>query len=80
AILTQWTCHYQAYSRLLQVRHELNAIFAQDRVTPRIIFIGDNEQIAHAEEMEVIIKNDNFWRGLTRMTFVLEPLAIAANK
>lgn len=80
AVLTRWTCHYQAYSRLLQVRKELIAIFAQDSVTPRIVFIGDDEQRERAEEMETIIKNDDFWKGLLRMTLILEPLAIAANK
>ncbi len=79
AILTRWTAHYQAYARLLLVRLQLRAIIATDRVEPKIVFIGDKDQIEMAEEMSIIIEDDNFWKALVCITQILEPLAIAAH-
>lgn len=79
AVLTRWTAHYQAYARLLQLRLQLKSLIASDRVKPAVVFIGDHDAQETAEEMAAIVENDNFWRGLVRITGILQPLAIATN-
>ncbi|KAL0563282.1 hypothetical protein V5O48_018790 [Marasmius crinis-equi] len=79
AVVTRWTTHYQAFSRLLKLKGELDAIITVDRADPKIVFIGNESQRQHAEEMVRPVRDDRFWRALVRLTSILEPLAIAAN-
>ena len=67
AILTQWTAHYQAYSRLLDLRSVLVMMVEMDEHQPekeKCVVTGDAKAKRRATDMVALIKNDTFWRAL----------------
>lgn len=69
AVLTRWTAHYQAYSRLLDLRSVLVVVVEMDErqlEKERCVVAGDAKTKRKAKEMVALIKNDTFWRALLR--------------
>ena len=67
AVLTQWTAHYQAYSRLLDLCHVLIMVVDTDAHRPekeRRVITGDTRAKKKAKDMVTLIKNDVFWKAL----------------
>ncbi|KAJ3755218.1 hypothetical protein EV360DRAFT_50115, partial [Lentinula raphanica] len=83
AVLTRWTAHYQAFTRLLELRTKLHWLVIQDEEQSdekqRIMKTGPAAAQRKATEMMAIIKKEEFWEALKRIIDHLEPLAIAAN-
>lgn len=69
AVLTRWTCHLRAYERLLLLRPHLLGIVIDDEARDdkdKLIITGDAKSKRKSEEMCDLIKNDRFWKALTR--------------
>lgn len=69
AVLTRWTAHYQAYSRLLDLRPVLVMVAATDECRSereRCLVAGDAKAKKKATAMVTLIRNDTFWRALLR--------------
>ena len=69
AVLTRWTAHYLAYSRLLDLRKMLVIMVDADEgrsENEKCIIAGDARSKKKAEGMVTLIKNDVFWKGLLR--------------
>jgi hypothetical protein len=69
AVLTRWTAHYLAYSRLIQLSPTLKLLVQQDemRATPNSRLItGDKKAKEKARRMVKLIKNEVFWKALVR--------------
>ena len=69
AVLTRWTAHYQAYSRLLDLRAVL--LLAVDTDSHRLekvkcVVAGDAKAKKKARGMVTLIENDAFWKALLR--------------
>ncbi|KAF9647431.1 hypothetical protein BDM02DRAFT_3098174 [Thelephora ganbajun] len=82
AVLARWTAHYQAYSRLLDLRSVLLAVVGMDEYRlekERFVVAGDAKAREKAKEMVMLIRNDAFWKALHRMKLHLQPLGIATN-
>lgn len=62
AVLTRWTAHFLAYSRLLEVRTQLQALAAD----PSKMVTGDRNARIRAEIMVAIINNAAFWEAIAR--------------
>ena len=69
AVLTRWTAHYQAYSRLLDLRFMLVIVVNTDGGRPekeRCVIAGDTKAKKKAESMVALIRNNTFWLALQR--------------
>jgi len=70
AVLTRWTAHFQAFSRLCELRPKLLQLVYQDEAEPlernRIMKTGNAAAQKKAEAMMAIIKNPQFWEALTQ--------------
>nr|GAT59230.1 predicted protein [Mycena chlorophos] len=81
AVLTRWTSHYLAFTRLLEISGPLKLLVSQEdlRGPDNQIITGDSKAKARARAMVRTIKNDTFWAAIQRMKTHLQPLALAAN-
>jgi hypothetical protein len=69
AVLTRWTAHFLAYSRLLDLRASLTSIVYADEARPnpqKLIMTGDAKAKAKAKLMIEVIKDQQFWVALAR--------------
>ena len=67
AVLTRWTAHYLAYSRLLSVRSALETLIAEDEVLAESqIITGDRVARERSTAMVSIVGDSSFWYGLAR--------------
>jgi hypothetical protein len=69
AIITRWTAHYQAYSRLLDLRVVLIAVIDTDsrrQEKDQCVISGDTKSKKKVKEMVALINEDTFWRALLR--------------
>ena len=74
AVLTRWTAHYQAYSRLLDLHHVLIMVVDTDARRPekeRRVITGDTRAKKKAKDMVTLIRNDVFWRALLRYAITI---------
>ncbi|KAI0755920.1 hypothetical protein BC629DRAFT_1296537, partial [Irpex lacteus] len=90
AVITRWTSHFLAYRRLLDLRYPIMAMLNQDSKLPESqIITGNSKAKAKAREMISYLKDDDFWRALSRYVSItdycnrikshLQPFAYAAN-
>ncbi|TFK16929.1 hypothetical protein FA15DRAFT_571127, partial [Coprinopsis marcescibilis] len=82
AVLTQWTSHFLAFDRLLELEGTLQLVILKDSMEKpddRKIVIGTTEAKEKATKMIQLVKNTSFWIGLSRVVRHLRPLAIATN-
>ncbi|KAF7293683.1 hypothetical protein MIND_01148300 [Mycena indigotica] len=81
AVLTRWTSHYLAYTRLIAVGPPLRALVAREdlRGTDNQLITGDSKAKKKAQKMVALIKNPQLWAALERMRTHLSPLALCAN-
>lgn len=75
AVLTRWTAHYLAFSRLLELHLPLKALVNQDAMAPsdKKILIPSSGSAANkkkAREMVAIIETPVFWHALARCEFM----------
>lgn len=69
AVLTRWTAHYVAFSRLVQLKPSLLSLVYADIAKPdkeKIIVIGNKQAKEKANAMIDVIKNEAFWAAITR--------------
>ena len=70
AVLTRWTSHFQAITRLLQLQNVLNAILADEKASGVVsVFLAglrSTKEKAHAQRMIELIESGPFWHSLTR--------------
>lgn len=69
AVLTRWTSHYLAYTRLLELRWVLETLVRNDENAPpgqRRLTAGNSAARNKAHEMIVHIKDPFFWCALIR--------------
>ena len=77
AVLTRWTAHYQAYSRLLDLWTVLIAVIDTDSHRSeknRCVIAGDARSKKKATEMVALINEEAFWRALLRYGVYLSHL------
>jgi hypothetical protein len=95
AVITRWTSHYLACTRLLQLRTDFRVISLTRRAELLTLAGQKREQKEEAEEILAIIDSDDFWvnlgvcvlgylallrsYGFYSARDVLQPLAVAAN-
>ncbi|KIY49894.1 hypothetical protein FISHEDRAFT_31177, partial [Fistulina hepatica ATCC 64428] len=84
AVITRWTAHYVAYSRLLELHDVLAVLVAKDEaMVPENRFLipkkGKRDAKLKAARMVGILKSSVFWHTITQIKMFLEPLALAAN-
>ncbi|KAH7921717.1 hypothetical protein BV22DRAFT_1018819, partial [Leucogyrophana mollusca] len=69
AVLTRWTAHYLAYSRLLKLRQALVAVVSAEELRAhdkKKILTGDSRSKKQAIKMMARINDKPFWRGIIR--------------
>lgn len=69
AVLTQWTAHYMAYRRLLELRPALEIVIANDALKnqdDKVVITGDRKAKTKASKMVAIAKDSLFWHALAR--------------
>jgi len=69
AVLTRWTAHYLAYSRLLDLRKMLVIMVDADEgrsENEKCVIAGDPRSKRKAEGMVALIRDNVFWKGLLR--------------
>ena len=70
AVITQWTAHYLAYHRLLELHGTLKVVVANDeekRAEDKIVVTGDAKAKAKARKMVKLISDEPlFWHGIAR--------------
>ena len=69
AVVTRWTAHYLAYTRLLVLRRALIALVEYDPRRPakeQCVIIGDTKAQAKASTMVDLINDSRFWLALER--------------
>jgi hypothetical protein len=69
AVLTRWTAHYQAYSRLLDLRSVLVMVVDVDLCRSekdRCVVVGDAKTRKKAMDMVLLIQKNEFWKALLR--------------
>lgn len=75
AVLTRWTAHYLAFSRLLELQHPLKVLVSHDAMAqPNNKILnpsgGNAASKKKAREMVAIIENSAFWHALARCGFL----------
>ncbi|KAK0421777.1 hypothetical protein EV421DRAFT_1724247, partial [Armillaria borealis] len=68
-VLTQWTAHYLAFRRLLDLCQSLVVLIAEDDMAKatlqeRKLVTGDAKSWHKAEEMLAIMRDPAFWHAL----------------
>ncbi|KAF7322734.1 hypothetical protein HMN09_00052300 [Mycena chlorophos] len=68
AVLTRWTSHYLAFTRLLEISGPLKLLVSQEdlRGPDNQIITSDSKAKARARAMVRTIKNDTFWAAIQR--------------
>ena len=76
AVLTRWTAHYLAFSRLLELQHPLKVLVSHDAMAApdKKILVPSGGSAANkrkAREMIATIEDPVFWHSLARCEFML---------
>jgi hypothetical protein len=75
AVLTRWTAHYLAFSRLLELQHPLKVLVIQDAMAEpdKKVLVpssGSKANKQKAKDMVAIIEDGAFWHALARCDFM----------
>jgi hypothetical protein len=76
AVLTRWTAHYLAFSRLLELQHALKLLVNQDAMAQpnKRVLVSSSGSAASkkkAREMVTVMENSVFWHALARCEFTM---------
>lgn len=69
AVLTRWTAHYLAYTRLYNLRLPLEALITSDPTLPekeRCVIFGDEKAQEKARHMVTVVQDPLFWPAIDR--------------
>jgi hypothetical protein len=72
-ILTQWTAHFLAFRRLLELRQTLDIIVTQEENRAddqKLIIKGKREAKEQARKMMKLIQNPVFWHSIARFVYL----------
>jgi len=73
AVLTQWTAHYHAYRRLLEIRLSLQILVENDEkleLRKQQLLLGNASARKRSWKNIMVIKNSAFWHALARYAYV----------
>lgn len=85
AVLTRWTAHYLAFSRLLELQYPLKALVSRDAMAAPndqilIPTSGTSASKNKAAQMVNLIENGSFWHALARCVFIkLNSIAVLSD-
>ncbi|KAI0072875.1 hypothetical protein K474DRAFT_1650318 [Panus rudis PR-1116 ss-1] len=78
-VITRWTAHYCAITRLLQICIAVKACCLRHEEALLVCAGRAQEHVNKAQSILDTVSDPTFWRKLTEIKTHLEPLAIAAN-